>query len=313
MTRIFRYLRQKAAAAAAARMIGVFGIAGSISGFALGMVAGLLAGPLPVQAAVAGAGVTLAPHRAVYEFRLVRSDDKRNLTQMSGRMVYEITGSACDGYTQKMRFVTQSEGADGKSSISDVRSSTWEEAFGRRFRFQSSQYQDQKLADEMDGDARRAKDKAAIRVELTKPKNRALDIQQKAYFPVQHSIALLEAAMAGKALFEADIYDGTEDGDQIFATTTVIGRQLSAAAIAKLPVIASAPELRKVDAWPVSMSYFKKNIKKGENRDETPIYEMAFRFYANGVSRRLFIDYGDFAVRGDLKKLVYLKAPACAK
>ena len=43
----------------------------------------------------------------------------------------------------------------------------------------------------------------------------------------------------------------------------------------------------------------------------TPSYQIDFRLYANGVSRELLIDYGDFSIHGTLSKLDYLKAEAC--
>ena len=46
-------------------------------------------------------------------------------------------------------------------------------------------------------------------------------------------------------------------------------------------------------------------------QDSLPTFEIAFRFYANGVSRRLFIDYGDFAIRGELKEIEFLEPSKC--
>ena len=46
--------------------------------------------------------------------------------------------------------------------------------------------------------------------------------------------------------------------------------------------------------------------------DALPTYELSFRFYENGVSSRLYIDYGDFAIRGELKELTFLDAGKCA-
>ena len=61
---------------------------------------------LPLAAAARNAKV-LAPHRAVYEITLDRSRGGSGVSDMSGRMVYELKGSECEGYTQTMRFVTR--------------------------------------------------------------------------------------------------------------------------------------------------------------------------------------------------------------
>jgi hypothetical protein len=40
---------------------------------------------------------------------------------------------------------------------------------------------------------------------------------------------------------------------------------------------------------------------------------MAFVFYDNGVSRRLFIDNGEYSMRGELTELTFLDVGNCAK
>jgi hypothetical protein len=42
-----------------------------------------------------------------------------------------------------------------------------------------------------------------------------------------------------------------------------------------------------------------------------PAYELAFLYFENGVSRRLFIDYGEFAVRGTLQRVEFLELAKC--
>ncbi len=51
--------------------------------------------------------VVLSPHRAVYDITLDRAAGGSGIAEMSGRMVYELTGNVCTGYSQSMRFVTQ--------------------------------------------------------------------------------------------------------------------------------------------------------------------------------------------------------------
>ena len=95
----------------------------------------------------------MAPHRAIYEMSLATSRGGSGVTAVSGRMVYELTGSACEGYTQNMRFVTQMTNQGGTAMITDLRSSSWEEGNGKRFRFNSSQFRDEKATEITAGDA----------------------------------------------------------------------------------------------------------------------------------------------------------------
>ena len=44
-----------------------------------------------------------------------------------------------------------------------------------------------------------------------------------------------------------------------------------------------------------------------------PVYELSFLFFENGVSRKLFIDYGEFAIQGELKEITFLAPSKCEK
>jgi hypothetical protein len=230
-------------------------------GASMGALA-LLAAWLP-QAARAGEDIVMAPHRAVYEMSLATARGGTGVTAVTGRMVYELTGSACEGYTQNMRFVTQMVNQGGTTMLTDLRSTSWEEGNGKRFRFNSSQYRDEK----------------------------ALSLSSRVYFPVQHSIALISAARVGKVSFRADLYDGSEKGEKVYDTVSVIGARRAPGSNRKLPPVKNTEQLDQLAAWPVSIAYFEPGSDK---KDAVPVYELSFLFFENGVSRKLFIDYGEF-------------------
>ena len=117
----------------------------------------------PAQAA--GEGIVLAPHRAVYEMSLAESRGGAGVTQVTGRMVYELTGSACEGYTQNMRFVTRMTSGEGSAQLNDLRSSSFEDSTGKSFRFNSNSYKNEQLTDTTQGDA--ARETGEVKVELT--------------------------------------------------------------------------------------------------------------------------------------------------
>jgi EipB-like len=253
-----------------------------------------------------GSAVTLAPHRAVYDIKLDRAASGSGVVDASGRMVYELTGSACDGYTQNMRFVTRMTSGEGSSQLNDLRSSSFEDSTGKAFRFNSNSYKNDQLADTTQGDATR--EPQGIRVELTRPNKKTVNLSSGVYFPVQHSVALIAAARAGKSIFIADLYDGSEKGEKVYSTTSAIGRRI-APGVNKSPVsLKNGDVLDKQAYWPVAISYFEPGSEK---RDAVPSYELSFRFFENGVSTRLLINYGEFAIRGELKELVFLDAPKC--
>jgi EipB-like len=252
--------------------------------------------------------VVLAPHRAIYEMTLAEARGGAGVTAVSGRMVYELTGSPCEGYTQNMRFVTQMTNQKGAATLTDLRSSSWEEGSGKRFRFNSSQFRDEKPTEATAGDAARANAADAAKVELTKPVTKHLALPQRVYFPIQHSIALLDAAHMGKRSFRADLYDGSEKGEKVYDTISVIGRMIPAGGNRKLVRVKNAERLDTIAAWPVSIGYFEPNSDKS---DAVPVYELTFWFFENGVSRKLFIDYGEFAIQGELAQITFHEPSKC--
>ncbi len=250
--------------------------------------------------------IVLAPHRAIYDISLERSSSGSSIVDVSGRMVYELTGSTCEGYTQNMRFVTRMANSEGTAQLNDLRSSSYEDASGKTFRFNSNSYKDETLTDTTQGDA--AREGGSIDVELTRPKKKTFKLATGVYFPVQHSVALIAAAQAGKTIFIGDLYDGSEKGEKVYSTTTAIGKRVAPGAVKSPAVIKNADLLDKHSFWPVSISYFEPGSEK---KDSVPSYELAFRFYDNGVSTKLVIDYGEFAIKGELKELAFLDAPKC--
>jgi hypothetical protein len=256
----------------------------------------------------AGEGLPLAPHRAVYELSLSATRGGAGVTSVAGRMVYDLVGSPCDGYTQNMRFVTRMMSQSGTTSVSDLRSTTWEDAVGKQFRFDSSQYRDDKATEATAGDASRLNATEGIKVDLTKPSRRSLSLPAGVYFPVQHTIALIRAARDGKSSFRADLYDGSEKGEKVYDTVSAVGRVHPPGSNRKLTPVRGADRLDAIGAWPVSIAYFEPNA---DGKDALPVYEISFLMYENGVSRKLHIDYGEFALNGQLTEIAFHEPPKC--
>jgi len=250
----------------------------------------------------------LAPHRAVYEISLSNTRGGSGVTELTGRMVYELTGSVCHGFTQNMRFVTRMTNQEGATTVSDMRSSSWEDAVAKAFRFNSSQYKDTKLEESTDGDAARSTPGGEVKVVITKPQRKAISLKGDTFFPVQHSIALLAAARRGDQFFIADLYDGSEKGEKVFTTASFIGRAKPVGYNRTLAEAKNGKPLDALRSWPISISYFEVGADKN---DAVPAYELAFLYFENGVSRRLFIDYGEFAVTGALRSLDFLEPAKC--
>jgi hypothetical protein len=250
----------------------------------------------------------LAPHRAVYELTLGDTGAGSNVTDIHGQLVYDFQGSACQGYTLNTRLVTEVFDRDGKLELNDIRTESWEDGEGKRFRFSTSQYSNNKLTESTKGTARRAAhNQDTLTVDLEKPKKSSFTLSGKILFPAQHSTAALKAALAGQNRLQADVYDGSEKGAKVYETTTIIGAPLELSANAQLPALKNAGLLDSIPSWPVVMSYYDQAQKK----DGLPTYEISFRMYSNGVSRKLKLDYGTFSLDGELSSIEFFEQKPC--
>lgn len=250
------------------------------------------------QIGVAGAATAATPllaHRAVYDLKLERSSDDAGISSLTGRMVYELRGSACDGYTVKFRYVAQSDTGEDRR-ITDQQTTTFEDGDAKTFSFVTKSFVNQELESELRGNVTR--DDATLKVELLKPDNKLLDLTP-AQFPTQHMIDLIERAKRGETFYETTLFDGSDEGDEVSITTVVVGRQASASGVdPEVPVLAGLAEQK---FWPVDIAYFAE--KAANAGEETPQYRISFKLYENGLTRDVEMDYGDFVISGRLVEL----------
>jgi hypothetical protein len=254
----------------------------------------------PAASASAPAITALAPHRAVYDLKLVRSRGKRALESVRGRILYDFSGNACEGYALQFRQVSELDSGEGKVALSDLRATTWEDGAAKKFRFNSQNFVDERAVDSVDGRAERDTDK--VEVKLAKPKQKAFDIARNMVFPTEHMRLIIEAARAGKTLLELPVFDGSESGEKLYYTLTVIGHPIAPDERVPTDAAAGRSELAGMTRWPVTISYFDQAAKVSEG-EQTPVYAIGFELYENGISRALTLDYGDFVVAGEMSQL----------
>jgi hypothetical protein len=271
-------------------------------------IAGCLA-----MAAVLGLGaraeastIKLAPHKAVYDLSLISSQGPRGIEAARGRIAFDFTGDACEGYALSFRQVTVLESGEGGARTSDIRTTTFEEGEGAAFKFRSETVTEGEPTRIIDGDADRSDSTLIVRV--NRPKRERLDVKEGVIFPTAHMKKLIVAAEAGERIVAVKVFDGSDDGRRVYDTLSVIGKRIEPGNSAALEDAAKTPGLDRLPRWPVTISYF----TPGEG-ERTPIYTISFDLYENGVSRALKLDYGDFSLKGDLKQVDLLPASACAR
>ncbi len=275
-------------------------------GAGVAIAATVAATALSAPAQATGLNMPFAPHRAVYEMQLDETSAGKNIAGVEGRMVFDISGSTCDGYKLENRMVTRIVDAEGVEVVSDIRSSTWEDPKGDKFHFTSSQYLNDQLTDNLEGEAHRETPGGPIVIMLEAPREAQLRIEEAAKFPTQFSLDILDAARAGERVVQTNVYDGSETGDKLFATTTFIGQVVTPDA-EDASSLQGEDRLAGLRSWPVSISYF----EAGGPNESIPSYQLSFRLYENGVSRKLRIDYGTFALKGELSLLEFYETDQC--
>ncbi len=259
----------------------------------------------PAQTAVAQAVAPLAPHRAAYELTLLNARGK-GVSAASGRIGLEFTGSACDGYSTSFRQAMQISDGEGRTRNSDMRLQTFESGDGKLLRFNGEKRNDGGAAEATSGQAERAED-GGLSIDIRQPKQTKMDVDGVAIFPTDHMIKLIAAAKAGDRIVEARVYDGSDGGEKIFDTTALIGPALTPERRAVEEASAKAG-LSAMPRWPVSISYFEPG--QGER---TPVYVLSFDLFENGVSGALKLDFGEFSLRGEMKRLEMLEAASCKR
>ncbi len=95
------------------------------------------------------------------------SEEQAGIAGLNGRMVYDFSGSACEGYSVNFRFVTEFQNTDGGSQITDLQTTSFEEPRAESYQFLSKTFVDQKLVEATRGTARSGK--KARTVELKEP------------------------------------------------------------------------------------------------------------------------------------------------
>jgi hypothetical protein len=278
---------------------------------ALGLVAGAgVAIALgAIHPAVAAPAVPFLAHQAAYDLSLLKSRRNPAVDGASGRILYSFTGSECEGYTTEFRQVSEVDTEGGKSKLSDMRSTSWEDSAGKTYRFHISTLTDQVETSNVDGSAERTAD--GITVKLKQPAARTFTISKDIVFPTEQVRRIIDAAREGKSLLELDIYDGSEDGQKVFHTLTVIGQPIiNDRAPAKPDVGSDTDTLKNMTRWPVTVSYYDKSARENAG-EQTPEYAMSFELYENGVSRALKLDFNDFVIGGAMSKFDIKTAKPC--
>jgi hypothetical protein len=249
--------------------------------------------------------VRLTPHRVVYDLALVRGGGSRGLEAARGRIAFEFTGDGCEGYALNYRQVTVMEGGETGTRTSDLRTTTFESGDGKTLQFRTDSQLEGTTRSAVEGSAELQPGRLVVK--LRQPQRDTFSFAGEPLFPTAHMKRLIVAARAGQTTLSIKVFDGSDDGRKVYDTLAVVGRRIEPGAGEGLEPAARQDGLLRLPRWPVTLSYF----APGEG-ERTPIYTISFELYDNGVSRALKLDYGEFALQGDLQTLQLQPESACS-
>jgi hypothetical protein len=247
-------------------------------------------------------------HQALYDLSLVKSRGS-NVSSARGRILYSFSGNACDGYTSEFRQVSELESGEDKLTLSDLRSTSWEDGAGKSYRFKIDARMNDADSSPVDGVAERTGDH--VTVKLKQPEAKTFTLDGNTVFPTQQIQRIIEAARAGKSVLALTVYDGSDNGEKLYNTLSVIGKPIPGDRTISSPDPSTASEtMKSLTRWPVTVSYFDHDAKPTEG-EQSPVYAMSFELFENGVSRKLMLDYNDFVVAGALDKFDIKDSKPC--
>ena len=256
----------------------------------------------------AASGPFLA-HQALYELKLVKSRGSNSINSARGRILYNFSGSACEGYTSEFRQVSELDSGEGKLTLSDLRSTSWEDGDGKSYRFKIDTRMNDTESAPVDGTAERVGDH--ITVKLKQPEAKTFTLDGTTVFPTEQIQRIITAAREGKSVLELMVYDGSDNGEKVYNTLSVIGQPIPGDRSIETPDPSTANDVMKsLTRWPVTVSYYDRDAK-AKDGEQTPVYAMSFELFENGVSRALVLDYNDFVISGALGKFDVKDSKPC--
>ena len=259
---------------------------------------GALAADAVDRAQVAG----FAPHKALYDIKLVGTRSGSQILNISGQMLYEWQ-SSCEGWTSNHRFDLTYEYADSPAMRITSDFSTYETFDGQEMNFSSQRKRDGQLFEELRGHANVKPDEVG-EAAYSIPKDLAYDIPKGGLFPMGHTLGLVDYIKRGKKFYNATIFDGSDDEGAV-NVNAFIGHKVNAMANIK-PSEGMDTTLLNTPAHQVQLAFFPLS-----DASPTSDYEMDLVFHDNAIISDMTVKYEDFTVSQKLVALEKIDNPAC--
>ena len=119
---------------------------------------------------------------------------------------------------------------------------------------------------------------------MKQPVAKTFDLDGSTVFPTEQIQRIIAAAREGKRVLELTVYDGSDNGEKVYNTLSVIGQPISGDHAPASPDPSTSNDVMKsATRWPVTVSYYDRDAR-AKDGEQTPVYAMSFELYENGVS-----------------------------
>jgi hypothetical protein len=229
----------------------------------------------------------LIAHKALYTLTLDTAKS-RDVVAARGTMGYEVT-DACDGWAVRQRLnmtITNSEGQDIQMA-SDY--ATWESKDGLKFRYHMRQTTDTAVTSQTDGEASLQHNGGPGEARYSSPHDSTSPLPPGTLFPMAHTAAIIAAARDKKHFIGLPLFDGTDENGVEDSFIVMIDW--------KPPTQNKWPALSPLPSTKVHIAFFDHGPEA-----VTPSYEVAMRYWENGVADDMKMNFGEFVMNAKMQE-----------
>jgi hypothetical protein len=166
---------------------------------------------------------------------------------------------------------------------------TWESKDGLKFRYHMRQTTDTAVTSQTDGEASLQKTGGAGEARYATPHDSTSPLPAGTVFPMAHTAAIIAAARDKKHFLSLPLFDGTDENGVEDSFIVVLDW--------KSPVQAKWPVLSLLPSTRVNIAFFD-HVPSAI----TPTYEVAMRYWENGVADGMKMNFGDFVMSARMKE-----------
>jgi len=248
-------------------------------------------------------GVVIQPHRAIYTIKMVSSRAGSPLLGIDGKMMYSLEKS-CDGWISNHSFDLSYTYSENSPLKIWTKFTSFESLDGHNMQFSSERYSNGELEQSLRGSAHSGQTEAANSAVYTSPEGLVYPLTVGTLFPVEHSRKLIAAAEAGQKIFNAQVFDGSDDKG-VAELNAIIGKRFDPV---KDDVLGAHVDksLMIQPSWHVELASF-----RDDPETNAAEYELQMTLLRNGIVKDMRVNYHDFSIEQNLVALEDIKQEEC--